>query len=182
MFLWTLKCVGTLLDAGLFRCNCGSLEGWFAVWFEVHRSSIGMWVCSLIYRDWLLSVRYGSRFLLDRSCGACWVDYMETSMNWSCCSGGSVCVCGASYNICVLLQTSFSVANALYYLAKNPDKQQKLFEEIQQYVPDKDQPVTSNILNELRYLKACIKESMRYHQNTAECCSLVTDQASSQRN
>jgi hypothetical protein len=71
----------------------------------------------------------------------------------------------------VLLQTSFSVANALYNLAKNPDKQQKLFEEIQRYVPDKDQPVTSDILNELKYLKACIKESMRYLENTVQCCS-----------
>jgi cytochrome P450 len=54
-------------------------------------------------------------------------------------------------------------------MAKNPDKQQKLFEEIQRYVPDKDQPVTSGILNELKYLKACIKESMRYLPSTAEC-------------
>jgi cytochrome P450 len=69
----------------------------------------------------------------------------------------------------VLLQTSFSIANILYYMAKNPDKQQKLFEELQRYVPDKEQPVTSQILNELNYLKACIKESMRYHQNTVEC-------------
>jgi cytochrome P450 family 49 subfamily A len=46
-------------------------------------------------------------------------------------------------------------------LAKNPDKQRKLFEEIQRHVPDKDLPVSSDILNELRYLKACIKESMR---------------------
>ena len=71
----------------------------------------------------------------------------------------------------VLLQTAFSVACALYNLAKNADKQQILFEEIQRYVPDKDQPVTSGILNEMKYLKACIKESMRYHQNTVECCS-----------
>jgi cytochrome P450 len=49
-------------------------------------------------------------------------------------------------------------------LAKNPDKQQKLFEEIQRYLPDKDQPVTSDILNEMKYLKACIKESMRYYK------------------
>jgi len=67
-------------------------------------------------------------------------------------------------------------------LAKNPDKQQKLFEEIQRYVPDKDQPITSEILNELKYLKVCIKESMRYLQNTVKCSSLLTDQASSQRN
>jgi cytochrome P450 len=65
----------------------------------------------------------------------------------------------------ILLQTSYSTASALYHLAKNPDKQQKLFQEIHRYLPDKDQPVTSNILNELKYLKACIKESMRYHQN-----------------
>jgi hypothetical protein len=74
-------------------------------------------------------------------------------------------------NLRVLLQTAFFVANALYNLAKNPDKQQKLFEEIERYVPDKDQPVTSGNLNEMRYLKACIKESMRYHQNTIECSS-----------
>ena len=76
-----------------------------------------------------------------------------------------------NYHICVLLQTSFSVANALYYLAKNPDKQQKLFEEILRYVPDKDQPVTSDILNHLKYLKACIKESMRYLKNRGKCSS-----------
>ena len=75
------------------------------------------------------------------------------------------------YHICVLLQTAFSVANALYYLAKNTDKQEKLFEEIQRYVPDMDQPVTSHILNELKYLKACIKESMRYLQSAIDCCS-----------
>ena len=58
-------------------------------------------------------------------------------------------------------QTAFSTAALLYHLAKNPDKQQKLFEEIQRYLPDKDQPITADILNELKYLKACIKESMR---------------------
>jgi len=71
----------------------------------------------------------------------------------------------------VLLQTAFSVVGVLYNLAKNPDKQQKLFEEIQRFVLDKDQPVTWGILNELKYLKACIKESTRYLQNTGECSS-----------
>ena len=71
----------------------------------------------------------------------------------------------------VLLQTAFSVAGLLHNLAKNPEKQQKLLEEIQRYVPDKDQPVTSDILNELKYMKACIKESMRYRQSTVECSS-----------
>jgi len=80
----------------------------------------------------------------------------------------------------VLLQTAFSVASILFNLAKNPDKQQKLFEELQRYVPDKDQPVTSGILNELKYLKACIKESIRYLQNTVESTKQHTDQASTQ--
>lgn len=57
--------------------------------------------------------------------------------------------------------TSYSSAVALYYLAKNQDKQQTLFEEILKYLPNKDDTVTSEILNELKYLKACIKESMR---------------------
>jgi cytochrome P450 len=61
----------------------------------------------------------------------------------------------------VFLQSSYASAVALYHLAKNPDKQQKLFEEIRRYLPDKEHPVTSHILNELKYLKACIKESMR---------------------
>jgi cytochrome P450 len=65
----------------------------------------------------------------------------------------------------VLFQTSYSTAAALYHLAKNPEKQHKLFEEIQRYLPDKNQPVTSDILNELKYLKGCIKESMRYLKN-----------------
>jgi cytochrome P450 family 12 len=53
-------------------------------------------------------------------------------------------------------------------LAKNADRQQKLFEEIQRYVPDKDKPLTSDSLNELKYLKACIKESMRYYKSTVK--------------
>lgn len=57
--------------------------------------------------------------------------------------------------------TSYATAVALYFLAKNPDKQQKLFEEIHRYLPDKNQPVTSEILNDMKYLRACVKESMR---------------------
>jgi len=69
------------------------------------------------------------------------------------------------------VQTAYTTASLLFHLAKNPDKQQKLFEEIQRYVPDKNQPITSDILNELKYLKACIKESMR--SVTSLCCTLT---------
>ncbi|XP_069672594.1 probable cytochrome P450 301a1, mitochondrial [Periplaneta americana] len=57
--------------------------------------------------------------------------------------------------------TSYTTAETLYYLAKNQDKQEKLFQEIHRVLPDKTQPITYDILNELKYLKACIKECMR---------------------
>ncbi|KAJ9596905.1 hypothetical protein L9F63_012070 [Diploptera punctata] len=59
--------------------------------------------------------------------------------------------------------TSYSAISALFHLAKNPVKQQTSFEEIKNYLPNKEQPITSEVglLNELKYLKACIKESMR---------------------
>ncbi|PSN49513.1 putative cytochrome P450 301a1 [Blattella germanica] len=57
--------------------------------------------------------------------------------------------------------TSFSTAVALYFLAQNPDKQEKLYREIQKFLPDKKTPVTSKMLTEMKYLKACLKESMR---------------------
>ena len=64
----------------------------------------------------------------------------------------------------MLFQTSYSSAVALYYLAKNQDKQQILFEEITKYLPNKTDQVTSAMLNDMKYLKACIKESMRWAQ------------------
>jgi len=63
-------------------------------------------------------------------------------------------------------------------LVENPEKQQKLFEELQRYPLDKDQPVTSDILNELRYLKACFKESIRYHNNKLDFSRLFVETTS----
>lgn len=57
--------------------------------------------------------------------------------------------------------TSHTAAAALYYLSKNHDKQEKLFEELKRFLPEKNSPITADILNELKYMKACIKESMR---------------------
>ncbi|XP_069672037.1 probable cytochrome P450 301a1, mitochondrial [Periplaneta americana] len=62
---------------------------------------------------------------------------------------------------------------SLYFLAKNPDKQQKLFEEIHRYLPVKNQPVTSEILNNLKFLKACAKESMRPHPIHHNICAIL---------
>ncbi|XP_074037346.1 probable cytochrome P450 12a5, mitochondrial [Leptinotarsa decemlineata] len=49
----------------------------------------------------------------------------------------------------------------LYFLAKNPEKQAKLREEIFKVVPEKDSNITAERLEKLPYLKAVIKESNR---------------------
>ncbi|XP_033732089.1 probable cytochrome P450 CYP44 [Pecten maximus] len=51
---------------------------------------------------------------------------------------------------------------AMYCLAKNPEIQERAFEEIQQHIP-KDGYITLNVLNKLSYLKACFKESFRLY-------------------
>jgi len=47
------------------------------------------------------------------------------------------------------------------HLSANPDKQEKLFQELQKILPDPSTPITFQMLDEMRYLKACIKESLR---------------------
>lgn len=49
----------------------------------------------------------------------------------------------------------------LYLLAKNPEKQTVLRNELCKYLPEKNSPITKEILSNLRYLKAVIKESNR---------------------
>lgn len=46
-------------------------------------------------------------------------------------------------------------------MAKNPDKQDKLRQEILELLPDVDSKITAEGINKLPYLRACIKESMR---------------------
>lgn len=57
--------------------------------------------------------------------------------------------------------TAGSNAILLYNLARNPEKQAKLTEEIFKVLPEIDSPLTEEILNNMPYLRACIKESMR---------------------
>jgi len=57
--------------------------------------------------------------------------------------------------------TSTSVVNTLYFLALNPDKQDKLLKEILTLMPDNETPVTSAMIAGMPYLKACIKETLR---------------------
>lgn len=56
--------------------------------------------------------------------------------------------------------TSLSVAYVLRNLAANPDAQKKLQEEVDRVLPDR-KPLTVAALDQMPYMKACIKESMR---------------------
>nr|XP_034307414.1 probable cytochrome P450 CYP44 [Crassostrea gigas] len=49
---------------------------------------------------------------------------------------------------------------AMYCLAKNPEVQQKAYEEIQEVLKD-DEPITGEHITRMPYLKACVKESQR---------------------
>ncbi|XP_057319460.1 cytochrome P450 CYP12A2-like isoform X2 [Microplitis mediator] len=49
----------------------------------------------------------------------------------------------------------------LYHLSINPRVQEKLREETLNLLPNKTSPVTFDVLNNIPYLKACIKESLR---------------------
>ncbi|CAD7090139.1 unnamed protein product [Hermetia illucens] len=57
--------------------------------------------------------------------------------------------------------TSSAFTGALYLLAKNPDKQEILRNEIRAVLPEKDSSFTIEKMTRLPYLRACIKESQR---------------------
>ncbi|KAF4519781.1 hypothetical protein B566_EDAN009031 [Ephemera danica] len=57
--------------------------------------------------------------------------------------------------------TSHSLAFILLHLSKNQSKQEKLFNELKRLMPDPAAPIKFETLNEMRFMRACIKESMR---------------------
>ncbi|KAK2719090.1 hypothetical protein QYM36_004800 [Artemia franciscana] len=57
--------------------------------------------------------------------------------------------------------TSHTTSFLFYHLAQNPEKQEKLHEEIERLLPSGDSPITVQVLAEMHYLKACVKESLR---------------------
>ncbi|XP_078680492.1 putative cytochrome P450 CYP44 [Branchiostoma floridae x Branchiostoma belcheri] len=61
--------------------------------------------------------------------------------------------------------TGNTMAFNLYFLAKNPSAQQKLYEEITEVVPP-GQPIDDRVLNKMHYLRAVVKETFRLYPTT----------------
>ncbi|KAK4877763.1 hypothetical protein RN001_010269 [Aquatica leii] len=59
--------------------------------------------------------------------------------------------------------TSIALASTMYQLSQNPDKQQKVFEELQSVLPNPKSDVDNMAQENLHYLKACIKETLRMY-------------------
>ncbi|XP_055539547.1 probable cytochrome P450 12a4, mitochondrial [Wyeomyia smithii] len=57
--------------------------------------------------------------------------------------------------------TATGSTGILYCLARNPDKQEKLREELRSILPNKDSPLTVENMQNMPYLRACIKEALR---------------------
>ncbi|KAF4530825.1 hypothetical protein B566_EDAN015991 [Ephemera danica] len=62
--------------------------------------------------------------------------------------------------------TSHAVTSVLLHLANNQDKQEKLFKELKTLLPNPNDQITDAVLEEMRYLKACFKESLRLQPPT----------------
>jgi len=49
----------------------------------------------------------------------------------------------------------------LLHMCKNQEIQDKLFDELKSIMPDPNMKVTAEMLNEMKYLRACIRETHR---------------------
>lgn len=65
------------------------------------------------------------------------------------------------FEVKYIFQTSLVSGSTLYYISKNVRAQRKLRHELLSLLPSKHTPVTAELLDEAKYLRACIKESMR---------------------
>ncbi|KAH8414281.1 hypothetical protein KR215_002047, partial [Drosophila sulfurigaster] len=58
--------------------------------------------------------------------------------------------------------TTSAVTGCLLSIAKNPEKQAKLREEVLRILPNKNSDFTEASINNMPYLRACVKESLRF--------------------
>ena len=63
--------------------------------------------------------------------------------------------------IVIVNQTATTLLWMMYHLGSYPDVQDQLYQEFERVV-GKDGSITSNNIGKLSFLKACLKESMRY--------------------
>ncbi|XP_046748004.1 probable cytochrome P450 49a1 isoform X2 [Diprion similis] len=59
--------------------------------------------------------------------------------------------------------TSNAVASVIYQLALHPEKQRKLYEEVSAVMPPPGTPIEAKHVEDMKYLKACIKETLRMY-------------------
>ncbi|KAF6030476.1 hypothetical protein EB796_011211 [Bugula neritina] len=70
---------------------------------------------------------------------------------------------------------SNSLMWTLYLLCKNPMCQQKLFNEIKEVIGNDCDEITPDMMNRLKYTKACIKESLRLYPVTFATSRLLNE-------
>ena len=58
------------------------------------------------------------------------------------------------------------MASVLYQLALNPDKQDILYEEVKKVLPA-DGKFEASHIDQLKYLKACVRETQRYRTSAS---------------
>ncbi len=54
-----------------------------------------------------------------------------------------------------------ATGSILYQLATRPEEQEKIYNELLEVIPNPDEKLTTNKIDELQYLKAFIKEVFR---------------------
>lgn len=61
----------------------------------------------------------------------------------------------------IFWQTSVAASSTIYQLARNPAKQERLFQELQNIFPTQEAEINQNVLEQIPYLRACVKEALR---------------------
>lgn len=61
-----------------------------------------------------------------------------------------------------LTQTSNGILWSLYCLGRNMDAQEILYQETLTLLPNPDDQITKEVFTELKYVRACLKEALRF--------------------